>query len=55
MDNLAFGLEFPAVIDFKMGKRTDDPEEKPEKIASLRAKYPYLENIGFQMIGMRVI
>ncbi len=54
MDNIAFGLKFPAVIDFKMGKRTHDPEENPDKIAKLCAKYPYLEKIGFQMIGMRV-
>jgi hypothetical protein len=54
MDDLAFGLKYPAVIDFKMGRQTYDPEECIEKINRLNSKYPLLEKTGFQLIGMRV-
>ncbi len=54
MDDLAYGIKYPAVIDFKMGRQTYDPEESIEKINRLNSKYPLLEKTGFQLIGMRV-
>lgn len=54
MDDLAYGIKFPAVIDFKMGRITFDPEASAEKIERQKLKYPPVEKIGFQLIGMRV-
>ena len=54
MDDAAFGIEQPAVIDFKIGQVTHDPEASSAKIARQLAKYPPVELIGFQLLGMRV-
>ena len=54
MDDLARGIEYPAVIDFKIGRVTWDPEATVEKINRQKLKYPAVENIGFQLLGMRV-
>ena len=55
MDDLAFGITHPAIIDFKIGKQTYDPEATDEKIKRQKLKYPPVEKIGFQLLGMRVI
>jgi 1D-myo-inositol-tetrakisphosphate 5-kinase/inositol-polyphosphate multikinase len=55
MDDLAYGIKHPAIIDFKIGKQTYDPEATDEKIKRQRLKYPPVEKIGFQLLGMRVI
>ena len=55
MDDLAHGIKYPAIADLKMGKITYDPEATPEKIAGQKLKYPPVERLGFQLIGMRVI
>ncbi|XP_013386572.1 inositol polyphosphate multikinase [Lingula anatina] len=44
----------PCVCDLKMGARTHDPEATPAKIAREKAKYPFLENVGFQFQGYSV-
>lgn len=54
MDDLAWGIKHPAVIDFKIGRRTYDPEATIEKIERQKLKYPPVEKIGFQLLGMRV-
>lgn len=54
MDDMAYGMKYPAVIDFKMGRVTYDPEATIEKITRQRLKYPPVEQIGYQLIGMRV-
>ena len=54
MDDIGFGIKRPAVIDFKIGRKTYDPEETIEKIDRQKKKYPAVERIGFQLIGMRV-
>jgi len=54
MDDLAYGLKYPAVIDFKIGRQTHDPEASTEKITRQKLKYPPCEKIGFQLLGMRV-
>lgn len=54
MNDLAYGIEKPSVIDFKMGRITYDPEASEEKILRQKLKYPPAENIGFQLMGMRV-
>ena len=53
MDDLTIGLKNPAVIDFKIGKITYDPEATPEKIVLERGKR-HTERMGFQILGMRV-
>jgi len=54
MDDVAYGIKNPAVIDFKIGQVTHDPEATIEKITRQKSKYPPVEKIGFQLIGMRV-
>ena len=54
MDNLAFGVACPAVGDFKIGRRTCDPEASRDIIERKRLKYRDVEEVGFQLIGMRV-
>lgn len=54
MDDLAYGIKYPAVIDFKIGRQTYDPEASIEKIERQKLKYPPVERIGFQLLGMRV-
>lgn len=39
MDDIAYGLKYPAVIDFKMGRITYDPEATVEKITRQKLKY----------------
>ena len=36
------------------GKITHDPEASIEKITRQKLKYPPVEKIGFQLLGMRV-
>ncbi len=55
MDDLAYGIKYPAIIDFKIGKITYDPEATVEKINRQKKKYPEVEKLGFQLLGMRVI
>ena len=54
MDDITYGLKHPAVIDFKIGRITYDPEATIEKIERQKRKYPIVESIGFQLLGMRV-
>jgi 1D-myo-inositol-tetrakisphosphate 5-kinase/inositol-polyphosphate multikinase len=54
MDDIAYGIKQPAVIDFKIGKITHDPEASIEKRSKDMAKYPDSEITGFQIVGMRV-
>ena len=54
MDDLAYGIKYPAVLDSKIGKQTYDPEASIEKIERQKLKYPDVEEVGFQLIGMRV-
>lgn len=54
MDDIGYRIKNPAVIDFKIGRITHDPEATVEKIDRQKKKYPAVERIGFQLIGMRV-
>lgn len=54
MENLAHRMKNPAVIDFKLGRITYDPEATSDKIQRQLTKYPPCEITGFQLIGMRV-
>lgn len=54
MDDIAHGVKYPAVIDFKMGRITYDPEASVDKITRQKQKYPPVEKIGYQLLGMRV-
>lgn len=54
MDDIAYGVKYPAVIDFKMGRITYDPEASVDKITRQKQKYPPVEKIGYQLLGMRV-
>lgn len=54
MDDIAYGIKNPAVIDFKLGRITHDPEATADKIQRQKSKYPPVERLGFQLLGMRV-
>ena len=54
MDDLAYGIRYPSVIDLKIGMQTFDPEATSEQINRHKMKYPFVKNIGFQIEGMRV-
>jgi hypothetical protein len=54
MEDKAYGFRYPAVIDFKLGKVTHDPIATPEKIFHHKTRYPPVERLGFQLLGMRV-
>jgi 1D-myo-inositol-tetrakisphosphate 5-kinase/inositol-polyphosphate multikinase len=54
MRDIAYQIEKPSVIDYKIGRITYDPEASAEKISRQKLKYPPVENIGFQLMGMRV-
>jgi 1D-myo-inositol-tetrakisphosphate 5-kinase/inositol-polyphosphate multikinase len=54
MEDIAQGVKYPAVMDFKLGRITHDPEATPDKIQRQKLKYPPVERLGFQLIGMRV-
>ena len=54
MENLANGIQNPTVIDIKIGRITYGPDASIQKIIEQKSKYPPLENIGFQIMGMRV-
>nr|KAG5692684.1 hypothetical protein BaRGS_028484 [Batillaria attramentaria] len=51
---LVLRLPQPNVLDLKMGRVTYDPEATPEKIRQETSKYPPLQQLGFQIIGMMV-
>ena len=44
----------PCIMDVKMGAITWDPEADADKIHREKAKYPYADEIGFHLLGMRV-
>ena len=54
MQDIAHELNRPSVIDLKMGRVTHDPEADEQKILRQKSKYPPVENLGFQLLGMRV-
>jgi 1D-myo-inositol-tetrakisphosphate 5-kinase/inositol-polyphosphate multikinase len=54
MNDVAYGIKEPSVIDFKIGKVTHDPDATIEKKRRHIAKYPDSEINGFQIVGMRV-
>jgi len=54
MTDIGFGIIEPSVIDMKMGRTTHDPEADDAKMTRQKLKYPPCENIGFQLMGMRI-
>jgi hypothetical protein len=55
IDDLAYGMDNPGVIDVKIGIETYDPEASIEQIKKHKIKFPFLEMIGFQIEGMRFL
>lgn len=54
LEDLTLGFAKPCLIDIKMGKRTYEPTASIEKIAREKRKYPYQEEIGFRITGLKV-
>jgi inositol-polyphosphate multikinase len=54
MEDMASEMKHPVVIDIKIGRITYDPEASIEKITRQKLKYPPVEKIGFQLVGLRV-
>jgi len=54
LDDLTSEYEKPCLIDIKMGKQTFEPTASEDKIAREIKKYPYQEEIGFRLTGLKV-
>lgn len=54
LDDLARGFRKPSIIDVKIGAKTYDPLASQEKVALETNKYPWSQQIGFRILGMRV-
>lgn len=44
----------PCIMDIKVGPVTYDMEADPEKIKREKSKFPALEEVGFQVVGIKV-
>nr|CAB3256567.1 inositol polyphosphate multikinase [Phallusia mammillata] len=44
----------PSILDIKIGRVSYDPDANMEKQAIETAKYPPLQELGFQLLGMRI-
>ena len=54
LQDLVHRYRKPCIADIKIGAITYDPDASAEKIQSDRSKYPHLDEVGFQILGMRV-
>jgi inositol-polyphosphate multikinase len=54
MDDIAHGIQNPAIIDIKIGRVTYDPEANIEKRNHHIQRYPPVVFLGYQLLGMRV-
>jgi hypothetical protein len=54
LEDLTMNYCRPCLIDIKMGRQTFEPTANYEKIARELKKYPYQEEIGFRITGMKV-
>ena len=54
LQDLVHRYRKPCIADLKIGAITYDPDASAEKIKSDRGKYPHLDEVGFQILGMRV-
>lgn len=54
LDDLTHEFRRPSVMDIKIGAQTYDPLACPEKVALEKAKYPWGQELGFRILGMRV-
>ncbi|XP_029831869.2 inositol polyphosphate multikinase isoform X2 [Ixodes scapularis] len=54
LDDLARVFRKPSIIDVKIGAKTYDPLASEEKVALETSKYPWSQQIGFRILGMRV-
>ncbi|EEC02802.1 inositol polyphosphate multikinase, putative [Ixodes scapularis] len=54
LDDLARVFRKPSIIDVKIGAKTYDPLASKEKVALETSKYPWSQQIGFRILGMRV-
>lgn len=52
--DLTHGFRRPSVMDIKIGAQTYDPLACAEKVALEKAKYPWGQELGFRILGMRV-
>mmetsp|Transcript_9686 Transcript_9686/g.11629 ORF Transcript_9686/g.11629 Transcript_9686/m.11629 type:complete len:496 (+) Transcript_9686:2-1489(+) len=55
LENLLHGLESPCVCDLKMGQQTYDEDASEQKKMREMNKYPPQEEIGFRIVGMKVV
>jgi 1D-myo-inositol-tetrakisphosphate 5-kinase/inositol-polyphosphate multikinase len=54
LDDLTINYETPCLIDIKMGQQTFEPTASADKISRELRKYPYQEEIGFRITGLKV-
>lgn len=54
LEDLTKEYDFPNLIDIKIGQQTFEPDAPQEKIDYEKNKYPYQEEVGFRISGMKV-
>jgi inositol-hexakisphosphate 5-kinase len=54
LENLTYKFKKPCLLDIKMGKFRLSPDSSKEKIEKSRRKYPFLEELGCKICGMKV-
>ena len=54
MEDITRKFKSPCIMDVKVGPVTYDINASPEKIAREKAKFPPLNDVGFQIGGIRV-
>lgn len=53
LEDLSRHFSKPCLADIKIGKVTWDPDASPEKAKRESSKYPWLNEVCFQLLGMR--
>ena len=54
MEDLTKKYKHPCIMDVKIGPITYDMHADAEKIKREESKFPFLEKVGFQLVGFKV-
>ena len=55
MSDATLGYRKPSIADIKVGAITYDPTAGPEKIREETCKYPPVKELGFRILGLKVV
>jgi 1D-myo-inositol-tetrakisphosphate 5-kinase/inositol-polyphosphate multikinase len=54
LEDITRNFKFPCIMDVKIGPVTYDCHASPDKVAREKAKFPALDDVGFQLGGVKV-